>query len=87
MAQKKIVLRRRTEELLYMAKGIMVKQENFEENKDDIGFCSKMKKSRGIEKTQKKLKVEYFKLEKELEVYDIENTLTANPLVLSLIHI
>ena len=64
-----------------MAKGILVKQETFEENMDDIGFCSKMKKSRGIEKTRKKLKVEYFKLEKELEVYDIENTLTANPLV------
>ena len=59
MAQKKIVLRRRTEELLYMAKGIMVKQETFEENKDDIGFCSKMKKSRGIDSKRKKLKVEY----------------------------
>lgn len=80
-AQKKMVLRRRTEELLYFAKGILVKQEDFEENKDDVGFCQRFRKSNGIESKRKKLKVEYIKLEKELEIYDIENTLKANPVL------
>jgi hypothetical protein len=81
MAEKKMVLRRRTEELLYFAKGILVKQEDFEENKDDIGFCQRFSKSNGINSKRKKLKVEYIKLEKALEVYDIENTLKANPVL------
>lgn len=76
-----MVLRRRTEELLYFAKGILVKQEDFEENKDDIGCCQKLSKSKGIKNKRKELRIEYFKLEKELETYDIENTLTANPVL------
>ena len=76
-----MVLRRRTEELLYMAKGIVARQEEFEESRDDVGFCGRLRKSRSINDKRKLLKVEYFKLEKELEVYDIENTLKANPLV------
>jgi hypothetical protein len=81
MAEKKMVLRRRTEELMYMAKGILAKHEEFEDQKDDVGFCQRFKKSKGIKNKKKELKVEYIKLEKELEVYDIENTLKANPLL------
>lgn len=66
---------------MYFAKGILAKQEDFEENKDDIGCFSKMRKSRGIRAKRKELRIEYFKLEKELEIYDIENTLTANPVL------
>ena len=81
MADKKAVLRRRTEELMYFARGILAKHEEFEDQKDDVGFCQHFRKSKGINDKKKQLKVEYIKLEKELEIYDIENTLKANPLV------
>lgn len=76
-----MVLRRRTEELMFFAKGILAKQEAFEEDKDEFGFCKKMRKSKGIKQKRKQLRVEYFKLEKELEIFDLENTLTANPVL------
>ena len=62
MAEKKMVLRRRTEELMYMARGILAKHEEFEEQKDDVGFCTRFKKSKGINNKKKELKVEYIEI-------------------------
>lgn len=81
MAEKTVALRTRTQELLLFAKKIQDDRENFSTEKTEMGCCSKMGKTRKIEKMTKKLKVEYHKLEQHLEIYDLENTLTANPLV------
>lgn len=81
MAEKTVALRTRTHELLLFARKIQDDRENFTADKSDMGCCSKMSKTRKIEKMTKKLKVEYHKLEHHLEIYDLENTLTANPLV------
>lgn len=81
MAEKTVALRTRTQELLLFARKIQDDRENFSTEKTEMGCCSKMGKTRKIEKMTKKLKVEYHKLEQHLEIYDLENTLTANPLV------
>jgi hypothetical protein len=76
-----VVLRRKTEELLIYAKTVMYQHEQFEEDKDDLGWCLKRSIKRKNEQKWKELKVEYLKLEKQLEVYDLENSLKANPLL------
>ena len=81
ISEKKMVLRRKTEELLIHAKNIKHQYEQYEEDKDDFGWCLKRSIKRKNERKWKELKVEYQKLEKQLEVYDLEITLKANPLL------
>ena len=80
MAEKKVALRMRTQELLMFAKNIELNQENFDEESEDLGWFKKSKKNRSLKKKMSELKKNFYILENELEVYDIENTLTANPL-------
>ena len=81
MAEKKIVLKTKTNELLIFSKSILNQAEQFEEDKDDLGWCHRYSLNKKIKKKQEKLKLEYIKLEKQLEIYDLENTLKANPLL------
>lgn len=79
IAEKKIALRSKTEELMKYAEVILDMRENYNEEEEDLGCWGKRKKIKKIEKETKILKVEYYKLEQELEIYDVENTLKANP--------
>ena len=80
ISEKKIALRSRTQELMIFANKILVKREDYTQESEDMGCWGRRKHSKRITKDTKKLKIEYHKLEKELEVYDVENTLKANPL-------
>jgi len=79
IAERKVGLRRRTEELLLFAERLKTEiEESSEENK---GFFSRAKQSRELEKKENKLVTEIYKLEEEFEVYEVEETLRSNPIV------
>jgi hypothetical protein len=66
---------------LFFAKGTLAEQEDFDDNKEDYGWCQKRSMAKKLKTKKKQLKVELHKLEQQLEVYEMENTLTANPLL------
>lgn len=80
-AEKKSVLRRRTHELLIFARTIHSRQEQFEEDKDDLGWCFRRRVKNKIARDKKKLSIEYLKLEKEIQIFQLEMSLRANPLL------
>lgn len=80
IAERKVALRRRTEELLLFAKSIEDKNESFKEEADQKGFFSKWRGKRSIRHNEKELNKEVYKLEEEFEIFEIEQNLTANPI-------
>lgn len=80
MAERKVALRRRAEELLMFAKIVEEKTDGAEEEDQEKGFFGKWKSKRSIKSKEKKLSSELFKLEEEFEIYEIESNLSANPI-------
>lgn len=78
MAEKKIALRRRCEELSSFTNAL----ENLvEEEQEKTGMISKWRAAKLIKTKEGKLKKEIDILEQEYEIYEEESTLTANPIV------
>jgi len=80
IAERKIALRRRAEELLLFTKTIDERNETHEEEKEDKGFFSRWSDKRHIRKNEKELRKEMFKLDEEFEIFEVESNLTANPI-------
>ena len=80
IAERKIALRRRTEELIAFSNSVEYKSEVFEEDKEEKGFLSKWSGKRSIKQKEKELSNEVFKLEEEFEIFEAESNLTANPI-------
>ena len=80
IAERKIALRRRTEELMEFTKQIEDKTERYDEEKEDKNFFSKWSGKRKIKSKEKELTAELYKLEEEFEIFEAECNLTANPL-------
>ncbi len=76
MAEKKIALRTKCEELMVFSKQIEEKSEDLE---TEDGFWSKRKLKRSIGKKGKTLQKELYMLEEEYEIFEAEEKLTANP--------
>lgn len=81
LAEKKTVLKFRTQELMLLARGTLAEQEDFDENKEDYGWCYRYSFTNKLKDKKKNLKVEFHKLERQLEIFEMENHLTANPLL------
>ena len=80
MAERKVALRRRTEELLEFARNIQEKVDDVEEHGGERGVFSRWRENRFIGQKDKKLTSEVYKLEEEFEIWEVENNLSANPL-------
>lgn len=77
MAEKKVALRRRCEELLAFTKGVEGMALDGEEA---AGAFSKWRAGRQIKTKEGKLQKELYLLEQEMEIYELESQLKANPL-------
>lgn len=80
MAEKKIALRRRCEELLSYSRALEGIYEAQEEDAKP-GLLARWKNSRKSKSKEGKLKRELAILEEEYEIFEVESTLTANPLL------
>jgi LMBR1 domain-containing protein 1 len=78
MAEKKVVLRRRVEELMTYIQTIEMTSE---ENKEKTGLFTKWKGDRNLKNKENKLRRELFKLEEEYEIFVMESNLSANPIL------
>jgi LMBR1 domain-containing protein 1 len=80
MAERKVALRRRAEELMKFAQGIQTDAEEKEDDEEKKGFFKRWKEKRQIQGKEKKLTAELYKLEQEFEIWEVENSLSANPI-------
>lgn len=80
IAERKVALRRRAEELLLFTKTIEERSETYEEDKAEKGFFSRWKTRRNIRSNEGELRKEVYKLDEEFEIYELEATLKANPI-------
>lgn len=81
MAERKVVIRRRVEELLTYAKSL---ESQIDESDEHTGFFSKWKHGRKVRNRESKLQAELYKLEQEYEIFEAEDKLKANPIVMAL---
>lgn len=75
MAERKVVLRRRVEELIAYAKSLEMVSEDDEKK----GMWGRWKHNRKVKNKESKLQAELYMLEQEFEIYEAENNLSANP--------
>lgn len=81
MAEKKIALRRRCEELLSYSRTLEGIYEAQEEEEEKPGLITRWRAARKSKSKEGKLKRELAILEEEYEIFEVESTLTANPLL------
>lgn len=81
MAERKVVIRRRVEELLTYARTL---ETQLDESDEQTGFLGKWKYNRKVKNRESKLQAELYKLENEYEIFEAEDNLKANPVVMAL---
>ena len=80
IAERKVALRRRSEELLVFARRIQGEAEEREERGEKKGFFKRWGETRKIKRDEKELASEMYKLDQEFEIFEAENALSANPI-------
>lgn len=78
MAERKIMLRRRVEELMTYVEAVEM---TAEDNEDKDGFFTKWKGSRRLKNKENKLRRELYKVEQEYEIFEMETNLSSNPVL------
>ena len=76
IAERKVLLRRKCEELMGFVRVLEQSRENLEEKKN---FFSKWKAGRTHGKKENELKKELVMLEQEFEIFEVETQLSSNP--------
>lgn len=77
MAERKVVLRRRVEELMAYARSLEMTNEDDEKK----GLWGRWRHNRKVNSSESKLQAELYMLEQEFEIYEAENNLSANPVI------
>lgn len=57
------------------------RHDQFEEDKDDLGWCHRRRLKNKNAQEKKELDLEYLKLEKQLKIFQVEVSLRANPIL------
>lgn len=78
MAERKIMLRRRVEELMSYVEAVEM---TAEDNEEKEGFFKKWKGDRKLKNKENKLRRELYKVEQEYEIFEMESNLSANPIL------
>lgn len=81
MAERKVVLRRRVEELMAYTRSLEMASEDDETR----GAWGRWRQNRKVKGKESKLQAELYMLEQEYEIFEAENNLTANPVTNALL--
>ena len=81
MAERKVTLKLRTQELITLAKTVESQKDTWMIEESSTGFFSRWSKNRSYTQEFNRLKKEVLNLEDEVEFFVLEMQMTANPIV------
>lgn len=81
IAERKVALRKTTETLLSYARQVLERSSETENEESDKGLIQRWRDKRSLSKRESKLASEVYKLELEYDIFEAENSLSANPII------